>query len=144
MYKTKTNINANRVCGSDENNNDRFWIVDKFYLKDNDNPIGGKEKNNKWIAYGEKIKTCFIEVDKEDLVTFFGKPELGFRFSRTDLKGTGYARAENPLSSSAINLTNQERDTNNANVWNDGISYYFLKGANNNDILQFLVNSKVI
>jgi hypothetical protein len=143
MYKTKKNPGRNRVCGTDDSN--RFWIVEKNFLKDNDNPIGGKEKNNKWLAYGEKINTCFIEVNKEDLVTFFEKPQLGFRFSRTDLKGNGYARAENP-STSSNNMTNQERllDDPASPTWNDGSSYYFLKGANNNDIFQYLVDSKVI
>jgi hypothetical protein len=144
MYKTKKNLYRSRVCGTDDNPYN-FWIVDIAHLKDNNNPIGGKEKNNKWLAYGERIKTSFIEVDKVDLVTFFEKPELGFRFSRTDLKGNGYKREENN-SRPNNNLTNQERLGNdpNSTTWNDTVSYYFLKGANNNDIFQFLVNSKVI
>jgi hypothetical protein len=144
MYKTKKNPNRNKVCGYENND---FWIVNENTLKDNNNPIGGKEKNNKWLAYGEKIQTCFIEVDKEDLVKFFGKPELGFRFNKSDLKGSGYARAENN-STSSNNLTNQERenDISTSTIWNDTVlkPYYFLKGANNNDIFQYLVNSKVI
>jgi hypothetical protein len=141
MYKTKRNPSKNRVCES--------WIVEKNFLKDNDNPIGGKEKNNKWLAYGEKIQTCFIQIDKTDLIGFFGRPELGFTISSLNLIGKGYKREENLNSSNNLlsgNITNQERLGNNGNssTWNDTVSYYFLKGANNNDIIQYLVDSKVI
>jgi hypothetical protein len=145
MYKTKKRDFRNKVCGYDNNND--FWIVNKYHLKDNNNPIGGKEKNNKFLAFGNRIKTCFIEVDKTDLINFFERPELGFRIDIKDLVGRGYARAENPNSGlNADNTTNQERlsDDPASTTWNDGVSYYFLKGANNNDIFQYLIDSKIV
>jgi hypothetical protein len=144
MYKTKKKDSKNKVCGYFNND---FWIVNKYHLKDNNNPIGGKEKNNKFLAVGNRIKTCFIEVDKTDLINFFERPELGFRVDNENLIGKGYARAENPTSEQNANITNQERllDDPASPTWNDtGRKYYFLKGANNNDIFQYLINSKII
>lgn len=137
MYKTRKDDARNKVCS---------YITNMYRLTGNDNPIGGKEKNNQFLAVGDKIQTCFIEIDKTDLIKFFEKTELGFRFIRSDLKGIGYARVENSTSSSSNNITNQERLNNDAanSTWNDTVSYYFLKGANNNDIMQYLVNSKII
>ena len=136
MYKTRSNDAWNQVCN---------YITNKYRLTGNENPIGGKEKNNQFLAVGDKIQTCFIEIDKTDLIDFFKRPELGFRVEIKDLVGIGYARVENS-STSSNNITNQERLYNDANnpTWNDTVSYYFLKGANNNDIMQYLVNSKII
>jgi hypothetical protein len=145
MYKTKKKDSRNKVCGYFNND---FWIVNKYHLKDNNNPIGGKEKNNKFLAVGNRIKTCFIEVDKTDLINFFERPELGFRVDNENLIGKGYARAENFSSGeNDRNITNQERllDDPASTTWNDvSRKYYFLKGTNNNDIFQYLVNSKII
>jgi hypothetical protein len=144
MYKTKNKDYRNRVCSDGTFN---FWIVNKYHLRGNDNPIGGIEKDNQFLAVGDKIKTCFIEIDKTDLVNFYRRPELGFAVNKEDLIGRGYARAENLDSSSSVNKTNQERlnDDINSPVYNDtGRKYYFLKGTNNNDILEYLKNSKII
>jgi hypothetical protein len=143
MYKTKKRDFRNKVCGYEDND---FYIVNKYHLRDNNNPIGGKEKNNKFLAYGNRIKTSFIEIDKVDLVNFFRIPELGFRIDAENLIGETYLRAEND-SSPTSNKTNQERllDDPNSTTWNDtGRKYYFLKGTNNNNIIQYLINSKVI
>jgi len=146
MYKTKNKTFRNKVCK---------FITNKYRLSDNENPIGGKQKNNKWLAHGDYTKTTFIEVDKNDFIKFYDYKnpnlippdnnieQLGFRLEKTEFQGN-YMRAENTDSSSTTNRTNQERDPLNPNVWNDGKSYYFLKGANDNDIFKYLVQSNII
>ena len=140
MYKTKKNDEFSKVCP---------YITTKSRLTGNDSPIGGKEKNNESLATGDRIKTCFIEINKIDLIGFFKRTELGFTISSLNLIGKGYKREENLTSSNNVssgNITNQERFNNegNSSTWNDTVSYYFLKGANNNDIIQYLINSKII
>ena len=141
MYKTKNKVHRNKVCRR---------ITSKYRLAGNENPIGGKQKNNIWLANGETTKTTFIEVNKEDFITFFNYKntnqalptnlrdieQLGFRVKKSDVKGI-YMRSENPTSNSATNITNQERDSQNQAVWNDSVSYYFLKGVNDNDIFKY-------
>lgn len=153
MYKTKNKSFRNKVCK---------FITNKYRLQGNDNPIGGKQKNNIWLAHGDYTKTAFIEVDKSDFIKFYDYKnsklaapfnqveQLGFRVEKVDSQ-TGninfqgnYKRSENLDSNSGSNRTNQERNASNSNVWNDGNSYYFLKGTNDNDIFKYLVESNII
>jgi hypothetical protein len=62
IYKTKNNPSNNNVCE---------WITLKDRLKDNNNPIGAKEINNKFLVNGSVTNTDFIEVNKQDLINFF-------------------------------------------------------------------------
>jgi hypothetical protein len=138
MYKVKKNNSRNRVCE---------WIVSKYRLEDNNKPIGGKQTNNKFLANGETFKTDFIEVDKTDLLNFFTRSELGYVEKKSNLIGKdNYKRADNLNSSLAKNITNQERKNEDsaAAIYNNEDYYYFLKGTNTNDILKYLVSSKVI
>jgi hypothetical protein len=143
MYKTKNKSFRNKVC--------RF-ITSKYRIADNEQPIGAKQKNNKWLANGNYIKTAFIEVDKTDFINFYNyknttnnQEQLGFRLQSGQFLGN-YKRAENPASGPfpSPNITNQERDSLNSNVWNDGTSYYFLKGANDNDIFKYLIDAGIV
>jgi hypothetical protein len=136
MYKVKKNNSRNRVCE---------WIVSKYRLEDNNKPIGGKQTNNKFLANGETFKTDFIEVDKTDLLNFFTRSELGYVEKKSNLIGK-YKRADNLDSSLTKNITNQERKNEDsaAAIYNNEEYYYFLKGTNTNDILKYLVSSKII
>jgi hypothetical protein len=146
MYKTKNKSFRNKVCK---------FITNKYRLQGNDNPIGGKQKNNIWLAHGDYTKTAFIEVNKNDFIKFYDYKnpnlqspfndveQLGFRLEKTEFQGN-YMRAENHDSNSATNRTNQERDPLDSNKWNDGKSHYFLKGTNDNDIFKYLVESNII
>jgi hypothetical protein len=141
MYKTKNKSFRNKVC--------RF-ITSKYRLADNEEPIGGRQKSNKWLANGNYIKTAFVEVDKTDFINFYNyrnttnnQEQLGFRLQSGQFLGN-YKRAENPSSSQIQNITNQERDPLNSNVWNDGSSYYFLKGANTNDVFKYLFEAGIV
>jgi hypothetical protein len=125
MYKTKNNPINNRVCE---------WITKKDRLKDNNNPIGGGQKNNKWLANGDNIKTDFIEINKEDFIYLFENKFLGFRINKNNLKGS-YKRTDNIT---YANVTNQENNNNDPSL------IYFLKGTNTNDILKYLVSAKII
>jgi hypothetical protein len=62
MYKTKNKAFRNKVC--------RF-ITNKYRIKSNDNPIGGKQKDTLFLANGDYTKTTFIEVDKNDFIKFY-------------------------------------------------------------------------
>jgi hypothetical protein len=134
MYKTKRNELNNKVCGH---------IVQPYRLSPNNNPIGGNFTNNQFLANGEKIHTDFIEVNKEDIINFYRQEKIGLKYNKNDLKGE-YKRSENPNSNRDTNITNQERKRSESNIWNDGVSIYFLRGIINNDILKFLVNTKII
>ena len=148
MYKTQNKDFRNKVCK---------FITNKYRLKGNENPIGGRQKNNIWLANGDYTKTTFVEVNKDDFIKFYNYKntnlpapfnqieQLGFRIQKNDLKGT-YMRSENPTSNSSTNLTNQERQSNDgaSAVWNDGNSYYFLKGANDNDIFKYIIQSNIL
>ena len=133
MYKTKRNLSNSKVCP---------WIIsDKTRLKSNSQPIGGKQTNTQFLGDGSTYQTDFIEINKEDLVNVFYNEsftsnnidylQLGLRLDINRLKGT-YKRDDTSLN------TNQE--TNN----NEPSQYYFVKGIFNNDIIQYLINSKVI
>jgi hypothetical protein len=138
MYKTKRSDIRNRVCE---------WIVSKYRLTDNDKPIGGKQKNNKFLANGETFKTDFIEVDKTDLVNFFARNELGYVEKKSNLIGkNNYKRANDFQSSLTKNITNQERENeiSSSLIYNNEEYYYFLKGTNTNDILKYLASAKII
>jgi hypothetical protein len=113
------------------------YITYKFYLEDNNEPIGGGQTNNKWVA-SEYNKTNFVKINKEDLINNFyeykigGIEQLGFRIPKADLKGE-YLRATNP----GGNVMNQDAG--------EGVSqYYFLKGANTNDMIRYLIESNII
>jgi hypothetical protein len=131
MYKTKRNTSKSYMC--------THIIPDKQEgrLKGNDDPIGGGQKNTYFLGRGDTFQTDFIEVNKEDFVNiFFSKKindisQLGIKIDKNQLKGT-YKRDD-----TAFN-TNQESN------YNDPNQYYFLKGTNNNDIIQYLINSKIV
>lgn len=133
MYKTKRNPDRSKVCA---------WILpNKDRLKSNQNPIGGSETDNQFLGHGDHYRTDFIEIDKDDLVNVFftnsknynGDDYLqyGMRLDKTQLKGV-YKRDNTSFN------TNQE--TNN----NDSSQYYFLKGVFNNEIIRYLIESKII
>jgi hypothetical protein len=135
MFKTKRNLSNSKYCK---------WIIPaNAYdrLKSNSLPIGGKQKDTQFLGSGDTYQTDFVEIDKDDFVNVFYTelftlnnipyPQYGMRIDKSRLKGT-YKR-----NNTAFN-TNQE--TNN----NDQNKYYFLKGVLNNDILQYLVDSKII
>ncbi len=135
MYKTKRNPTRSKYCP---------WIIPSNgydRLKSNTKPIGGGQIDTQFLGNGNTYQTDFIEINKDDFVNIFynelitsnniSYEQYGMRISKDRLKGT-YKRdttGEN---------TNQETNNNEPN------QYYFLKGIFNNNILQFLVNSKVI
>lgn len=122
------------------------YITTRQRLKDNERDIGAKQKNTKWLANGNYIQTYFILVDKNDFIKFYeqqyeGVTQLGFRINANDLKGT-YLRYEIPTSGPKLDRQyfNQDLAFFNPPVR----QYYFLIGTNNNNILQYLVDSKII
>lgn len=135
MYKTKRILSNSKVCP---------WIIsDNRRLKSNSQPIGSKQTNTQFLGDGSTYQTDFIEINKEDLINVFYNQsilnpldnnlylQLGLRLDINGLKGT-YKR-----DTTGIN-TNQE-DNNN-----EPSQYYFIKGIFNNDIIQYLINSKII
>lgn len=95
---------------------------------------GAGQRGVYWLANGDYIKTNFILVDKTDLIKFYDYKinnikQLGFRIPLYELKGT-YLRESNP----GGNVMNQD----------NGDEYYFLIGANDNNVLQYLIDSKII
>jgi len=134
LYKTKNNPNNNKVCE---------WITLKDRLKDNVNSIGGKEINNKFLVNGDVTNTDFIEINKNDFIDFFRINDLGFQKNIKDLDGN-YKRNDNSVNY-ADNLTNQERETWDVNSEkNNNDILYFMKGTNVNDIIEYVVNSKIV
>ena len=137
MYKTTRNVQFSRVCS---------WIIpQKERLKGGDSikPIGANQNDIYFLGNGYNYQTDFIEIDKEDLLNIFFNEsythtngltylQYGMRIDKSRLKGTTYKR-----SNTAFN-TNQETNDN------DPTQYYFLKGVFSNDIIQYLINSKVI
>jgi hypothetical protein len=122
------------------------FITTKDYLTDNNRDIGGKQTNTKWLARGTYIKTNFIIIDKNDFITFFEQKydnitQLGFRIKKDKLKGT-YLREEKPNYITDIKERNKFFNQDNDD------EYYFLIGtlndANPNNVLQYLVDSKII
>jgi len=117
-----------------------FFITTTERLKDNERDIGAKQTNTKWLAGGTYIQTNFILVDKTDLLKFYeqkynGITQLGFRIPKSELTGN-YLRQEKPASSTA-QYFNQDNDD----------EYYFLIGTlstSNNNVLQYLIDSKII
>ena len=115
------------------------YITDKNKLRgDSDlgqnGPKGANQSGVQWLANGDRIKTNFIKINKEDLIKFYvyeidGISQLGFRIPKAELKGE-YLRANNP----GGNVMNQD----------NGDEYYFLKGAKDNDIFQYLKESNLI
>lgn len=135
MYKTKRNPARNKYCD---------WIIPlNAYdrLKSNLQPIGGKQKDTEFLGHGEHYQTDFVEINKEDFVNVFYTElftlnnipylQYGMRIDKSRLKGT-YKRD--------ITIVNTNQETNN----DESSQYYFLKGVMNNDILQYLVDSKII
>ena len=107
----------------------------------------GKERNSKWLASGQDIKTDFIKLDKNDIILFFENFDNGFSIYKNGLNSySNYKRETNSTSSPNINITNQERqnDDLNTTVYNNDNIYYFLKATNNNDIIKYLINTKII
>jgi hypothetical protein len=135
LYKTKNNTSKNKVCE---------WITSKDRLKDNLNPIGGTETNNIFLVNGNITNTDFIEVDKTDLITFFKNKDLGFAINKNLLNSPlNYKRSQENNIPNA-NITNQELDPNNSNIKNNNDIIYFMKGTVINDIINYLINSKII
>jgi hypothetical protein len=93
------------------------------------------------LGHGEHYQTDFVEIDKDDFVNIFYTElftlnnipylQYGMRIDKSRLKGT-YKR------DNTTDNTNQEINDNETS------QYYFLKGVMNNDILQYLVDSKII
>jgi hypothetical protein len=113
-------------------------------LKDDSNKLGGSERNTKWLANGDYIKTNFIKLDKTDIVWFFEKLDSGFRLDKTvptdRLNGANnYMRNSND---GTKNISNQERD-NSSNKNNDNI-FYFLKGRNANDLILYSLSKNAL
>jgi uncharacterized protein YerC len=142
MYKTKRNPFNNKFCD---------WIIPANAhdrLKSNLQPIGGKQKDTEFLGHGEHYQTDFVEINKEDFVNVFYTElftlnnipylQYGMRIDKSRLKGT-YKRDITGGSASPASKINQE-----INNGNDPTQYYFLKGVMNNDILQYLVDSKII
>jgi hypothetical protein len=131
MYKTKRNIARSKYCD---------WVIpSNAYdrLKSNSQPIGGKQKDTQFLGSGEIYQTDFIEINKDDFVDIFYTEsynnylQYGMRLDISRLKGT-YKR------SNTTENTNQESNNNEPS------QYYFLKGIFNNNILQYLINSKIV
>lgn len=128
-------------------------------LKDNNDELGGGQKNTKFLANGDFIHTNFIKLDKTDLVKFFENSDNGFSFRRNQLNNPSYYMRHDNFTTPSIsqpvagyqynytytnNITNQERDQNNTSINNDNDEFYFLKATNNNDIVIFTVLSSAI
>ena len=116
------------------------FITSYKNLVANNRDIGAKQTNTQFLATGTYIQTNFILVDKTDLLKFYdyrinNVKQLGFRIPKSELKGT-YLREEKPATSTA-QYFNQD----------NGNEYYFLIGTlstSNNNILQYLIDSKII
>jgi hypothetical protein len=135
----------NQLYSPDDNKNVCSHITKSNRLQDNNDLLGGKERNSKWLASGQDIKTDFIKLDKNDIILFFENFDNGFSIYKNGLNSySNYKRETNPSSSLNINITNQERDDLNATVYNNDNIYYFLKATNNNDIIKYLINTKII
>jgi hypothetical protein len=127
------------------------FIMTPNRLKDNNDLLGGKQRNSKWFANGEYIKTRFIKLDKTDIISFYGNPDNGFAYDKSVLtNANNYQRKSNNTSgnpnSGKFNITNQERQNNDSAspIWNNDNLYYFLKSTNNNDVIKFLIGSGII
>jgi hypothetical protein len=139
----------NQLYSLDDNKNKNVCshITKSNRLQDNNDLLGGKERNSKWLASGEDIKTDFIKLDKNDIILFFENFDNGFSIYKNGLNSySNYKRETNSSSSPNINITNQERqnDDLNTTVYNNDNIYYFLKATNNNDIIKYLINTKII
>jgi hypothetical protein len=130
------NVNDDKyVCG---------YITTPDRLKDNNELLGGKEKNTKWLANGDYIKTDFILLNKNDIISFFENPDTGFSIDKNQLKGDSYKRYIS--NDGTFNITNQERELNNPNslIKNNNNILYFLKGTNSNDVITYALSTNVI
>jgi hypothetical protein len=135
MYKTKRNPSRSKICS---------WILPyKDRLKSNQNPIGAGQTDTQFLGNGNHYRTDFIEIDKDDLVNVFFTNQInnlqqyGMRLSKTQLKGTTYKR-------SATNTGSEPANINQETSGNDMTQYYFLKGVFNNEIITYLIESKII
>lgn len=128
-------INGKYVCS-------QITLPDR--LKDNNELLGGKEKNTKFLANGDHIKTDFILLNKNDIVSFFENPDTGFSIDKNQLKGVDYKR--HTINNGTENITNQERELNNPNspIKNNNDILYFLKGTNSNDVITYTISTNVI
>lgn len=154
-YVTYKEISQALSYSSVNNSNVCSFITLQDRLKDNNNPIGGLQSNTKWLANGVFIQTDIIKMNKTDIINLYEIKEYGFAINKKDRKKDGtlllndynsFKRQSNFSSSPSTNITNQERSNNNSNstTWNDDELVYILKATNNNDILQYLINSKII
>jgi hypothetical protein len=123
MYMTKNNQEKNRSCG--------YIVPDKYTrLEDNEQPIGGAEKNTIFLANGNNFQTAFIKVDKTDLVNMYTTLNGAHGFTSDTIapvRGTSYQARYN-------SYNNKDRS---------GLLHFFtgLAGAN---FLQFLRTKNII
>jgi hypothetical protein len=117
------------------------YITTPDRLKDNNELMGGGQRNSKWLANGDYINTNFIKLDKTDIISFFEKNDTGFAIRKKELNGpNNFMR--NPNNSG--NITNQERDDLNTTVNNNNEIIYILKGTNSNDIIRYSIITNTI
>jgi hypothetical protein len=63
-------------------------VGNKFHqVIDNQNIIGGNEKNSKGMLNGSYFQTAFVKVDKRDFIHFYAKEDHGFTSRYLPLKG---------------------------------------------------------
>jgi hypothetical protein len=129
------NVNDGKyVCG---------YITTPDRLKDNNELLGGRQRNTKWLANGDYIKTTFIKLDKTDIISFFEKEDVGFSIEKNLLNSpNNYMRH----TTNSGNITNQERENNdvNSSINNNNNIVYFLKGTNFNDIIIYAISTNSI
>jgi len=127
------NVNDGKyVCG---------YITTPDRLKDNNELLGGRQRNTKWLANGDYIKTTFIKLDKTDIISFFEREDVGFSIDRSQLNGANnYMRH----TTNSGNITNQERDPLNSSVYNNNDIIYFLKGLDYNDVIIYALSTNSI
>ena len=140
FIETAANGTYSILWGNDLNN-DKYvckYITTPDRLKDNNELLGGKQRNTKWLANGDYIKTNFIKLDKTDIVSFFEKDDTGFSIEKSQLNSPdNYMRH----TSNSNNITNQERDPNNSSVNNNNNIIYFLKGLDYNDVIIYTLST---
>ena len=143
-YAAETVIKYGQLWG---NVNDGTYVCGHITtpdrLKDNNELLGGKQRNTKWLANGDYIKTNFIKLDKTDIVSFFERDDVGFSIEKSQLNSpNNYMRH---IYNSG-NITNQEREDNNTNssVYNNNNIIYFLKGLDYNDVIIYTLSTNSI
>ena len=114
-------------------------------LQDNSELLGGREKNTKWLANGDYIKTDFILLDKTDIISFFENLDSGFSIRKNQLNSpNNYKR--HTTNNGSQNITNQERENDNPQSTNKNYNdiIYFLKGTTGADCIVYTISTNVI